>query len=69
MINVGKALLTAGCVIASCAAARVTLRSIMTVAKTRSRLRSSVRKFTDTACSAGAAFAPVIGGFRNAISQ
>ena len=41
-----RALLTAGWVIASCAAARVTLRSTITAPKTRSRLRSRVRKFT-----------------------
>ena len=57
-----RALLTAGCVIASCDAARVTLRSTMTAAKTRSRLRSRVRKFTDMLDSAGTAFAAVMGG-------
>ena len=67
-----RALLTAGCVIASWAAARVTLRSTITAPKTRRRLRSRVRKFIageGRAAVGGVAFMAVMGGFGMAISQ
>jgi hypothetical protein len=67
-----SALLTAGCVIASCAAARVTLRSSITAAKTRSRLRSRVRKFIANrppeAAFLGTAFTRLMAGFGPEIS-